>query len=379
MPVQLTGKRVTTKEFGPATIIRISGAKVFVALENLGGLQVELPADDLIFPEGNDFKTETEKDIIKKAAGTKPPDEKEMAKRRAVEALRFGLVPEDYVEELTLGFHQLKRWVWGRLPDAHDGRPQVSEITGPFGTGKSHTMSVIRYVAREKGFVTARIEIDGKNISLSEPEKLLFNIWITISAPGFQSSTPLLDLYLKAIEAGHPPPSIAPKGIDRIKDNYRLIQIVKRAGHLDQYGYVIDAIISSNDEFTASQVAKEVCREPNINPFDVKVRRMIGLKVEDRPYDFIESLAGHAIIACLAGYKGLVITIDEFEIEHLLPRSKFERIYNLVNALTEYFSGEMEHPIAPLALFIATVDQESHTGDIIVDNMVKKPEEKRIS
>ncbi|MEW5817135.1 MAG: hypothetical protein AB1798_17285, partial [Spirochaetota bacterium] len=69
MPVQLTGKRVTTKEFGPATIIRISGAKVFVALENLGGLQVELPADDLIFPEGNDFKTETEKDIIKKAAG----------------------------------------------------------------------------------------------------------------------------------------------------------------------------------------------------------------------------------------------------------------------------------------------------------------------
>jgi len=373
MSVILPGKRVMTKELGPATVIRLSGAKAFVALEDLDGLQIELPVDDLIFPDGNDFKTETEKEkvIVKKATVKKPPDEKDLAKRRAVEALRFGLVPEDYIEELTLGFHQLKRWVWGRLPGACDGRPQVSEIAGPFGAGKSHTMSVIRYVAGGKGFVTARVEIDGKNISLSEPEKLLFNIWITISAPDLKSSTPLLDLYLKALEAGHPPPSIAPGGIDRVQDNYRLIQTVKKAGRLDQFGYAIDAIISSSDEFTARKVAEEVCREPNINPFDVKVRRMIGLRVEDRPCDFIESLAGHAIIARLAGYQGLVVTIDEFEIEHLLTWNKFERVKNLINTLIAYFSGNMDHPTAPMALFIATVGQDGHTGDAIIDNMVK--------
>jgi len=44
---------------------------------------------------------------------------------------------------------------------------------------------------------------------------------------------------------------------------------------------------------------------------------MVSRTVQARGMDLVESLAGHAALARLAGFKGLVVTIDEFEIEYI--------------------------------------------------------------
>ena len=142
------GDRVKTR-WGTATVEKCFGSQVLVALES--GVKVRLSRTEL-----------APKDSTRRAEP--PPSERRrglkdarISRLKAIEALRFGLVPEEYIEELTIGFSSLKDWVLRRLPYAHNGRPQVSEITGPFGTGKSHTMAVIRYVARNEGYVTARV------------------------------------------------------------------------------------------------------------------------------------------------------------------------------------------------------------------------------
>lgn len=290
--------------------------------------------------------------------------------RQAVDALRFGLVPEKYIEQLTIGFIDLEKWVLGRLPMANNKLPQVSEIYGPFGSGKSHTMGVIRYIAKREGYAVVRVEVDGQNISLSDPEKLLSSLWSALGAKDFESPTPLLDLYVKSIERGNPAPKIAPRGIDRIHANYSTIKLVKDRGHLDKYGDFLDAIVSSSDEYTANEVAAMIWKEPNIYGPEVTVKRMIGQKVDDRPYDFVESLVGHAHVAELAGFKGLIVTIDEFEVERVAG-AKFSRVIDLLNVLTKYFKGQTDHNNYPVSIFFATVGQEGNRSDAYIDNLIE--------
>ncbi len=357
------GERVTHAILGLGEIIGFTAKGIRVKLEKQRKV-VELNEDDLQFQNHDP-------DEVKASPISKPIIRFPLFEyRQAVDALRFGLVPEKYIEQLTIGFTKLESWVLGRLPAANNNLPQVSEVFGPFGSGKSHTMSVIRYIAKREGYAVVRVEVDGQNISLSDPEKLLSSLWSTLEAKDYESPTPLLDLYVKSIERGNPAPQIAPRGTDRIRDNYSTIKLIKERGHLDKYGDVLDIIVSSSDEYTASQVAAMIWKEPNIYGSEVTVRRMIGQRVGDRPYDFVESLVGHGHISELAGFKGLVVTIDEFEVERV-NSAKFDRVLDLLTVLTEYFNGTLDHNNYPVSIFFATVGQEGNISDSSIDNLVE--------
>lgn len=365
------GDKVVASQFGPALVRRVMRRTVLIRLEK-SGLQVEVDLDALTPEQPGAVDQEDRRDST--VGGLDITSRREATRvqemRSAVEALRFGLVPETKIESLTLHYQEFQSWVLSRLPIVHGGKPQVSEIYGPFGSGKSHTMAAVRYVARQQGYVAARVEVDGLSITLSDPARLLYSLWSSVKAKEFESATPILDLCLKAIQAGHPAPSIAPRGIDRVHDNYSTARLIKRPDLLDNYGHALDAIMVSSDEFTASEVNRMISGDPDIYAFEVRVRRMIGQRVVDRPYDFVETWVGYAILSKLAGYKGLVITIDEFEVERLLSALKFNRVTGLLDVLRAYLKGDLDHPSAPLSVFFATVGEDGHLGDRFVDQLI---------
>jgi hypothetical protein len=369
------GDEIDTRQFGPAVFLRPIGAKALVRLSNYGNLEVEVELGD-IAPIANSAWVEAAKTVTVAESDSVPAKRTAAAMagdagaRKSVEALRFGLVPDRHIAELTLGMEELEAWIAARLPSARGGQPLASAITGPFGTGKSHTMEVVRHIARREGYVVARVEVDGSNVSLSSPSKLLNRLWTTLGGKGLESFTPVLDLYLKAIEAGKPAPSIAPRGIDRIKHNYEVVSLLRRAGQIEKHGPVIDGLLSSSEEVTAIQATRMFSREPNVTFYDYSPKPMIGKRVQDRPYDFVEVLAGHATVAQLAGFKGLVITIDEFEVEQNLSWKLYERVNDLLALLAKYFAGETDYEAAPLALFFATVGGKGHEGDAAIDTML---------
>ncbi len=356
------GMRVNHRILGWGEIIGLTSSEVRIRLDKYKRRVVQVKTNE-VEPEDTEIVS-SDNIPMKKATDSTFPY------RKAIDALRFGLVPEDFIEQLTIGFEDIEEWVLRRLPKANGDSPQVSEICGPFGSGKSHTMSVIRHIARKEGYATARVEVDGQNISLSNPEKLLCSLWSSLGATDFESPTPLLDIYIKAIERHNFPPRIAPRGIDRIHDNYSTIKLVKERGYLDKHGDALDAIISSSDEFTAQEVMGMLRKEPNIYGREVSVRRMIGQRVDDRPYDFVESLVGNAHIADLAGFNGLVVTIDEFEVERVYS-ANFNRVIALLNVLSAYFQGNLMHKDYPVSIFFATVGQEGNRGDSFVDFLIE--------
>ncbi len=288
---------------------------------------------------------------------------------RALEALRFGLVPASMIDRLTIGFDEIEKWTKDRLPQGVDECATVSEVFGPFGSGKSHTMEAIRWIARREGYLTARIEVDGWTVTLSDPANFLNVLWPTLEGTDFRSETPLLDLYVKAMENGHRAPSVAPRGKDRIRVNYSTIRTLHRRDLVDKYGMDVEAVLSCSPDLTAAQLAGQLRCDPSLYRGDVRLVPIIGRSVEDRPYDFVEALVGIAIIAKMAGFKGLVVSIDEFEVEHL--GGHWGRLEMVIEVLAEYLKGGLDHPDAPLALFIATVGQDGHAGDSALDPLLE--------
>jgi len=368
------GARVVTADFGSGTVVKLLPDKAIVRLDTLEHATVEqlhaslrplvtAPAPVAAQNVGPPGTTRR----VSRQTGTTF-----VKQRQAIEALRFGLVPPHSLDELTLGYDDLREWIVGRLPESHGGSPQASAVFGPFGTGKSHTMAVIRHVAERLGYLTAHVEVDGKTVSLAEPERLLHALWGTLHGADFTSATPLIDLYLRAIRAGRSAPTVAPRGIDRIHNNYLVIDSLHQRGMLDEHSYALDGILSCSNEHSASEVQRMITgntrARSGANP---TIKRMIGNTVVDRPYDLVESLAGNAIVAQLAGLRGLVVTIDEFEVEQSqATRLRFERVERLLSVIHAYLQGDTDHRPAPLALFFATVGATGHVGDNVIEQLI---------
>jgi hypothetical protein len=212
--------------------------------------------------------------------------------------------------------------------------------------------------------------VGGPSVSLSDPARTLHTLWSTLRGKEYESATPLLDLYLRAIESGSEAPQVAAQGINRIRDNYETIRLVLEAGHIETWSEELESILSSRPETVTSEIAVGISRESGISAYDVHLRPMIGRDLDDRPHDFIRALIGHTAVAELAGFKGVILTFDEFEVEHQLGYKKWLQVRRLLEELTDYLCGRTDQPDVPIAVFFAAVSEYGYVGDAVVDDML---------
>ncbi len=365
----LPNMTVDINRLGHGKIVKVSGNSALVSVFCLKNLEIEVALSEM---------KPLEEMSLSSDRVTSPGDRNKLSrskKTNTIEALRFGLVPEENIEELTLGFEELSNWVEKGLSKCLHDMPCGFQVSGPYGTGKSHTLSLVRYIARKKGFLTARVELDGHTLSLSNHGMLLNSIWASLSENDIDFQEPLIDLYKKALKNDTIPSSIITEGKDKIKNNMLLIHTLIRTGHLDKYASLISSVISSGNEYTPAQV-RGMIKENNIDKKDIIIEKMIGSKVSDRPYDFVQALAGHAALSRLAGYRGLIITMDEFEIEYLYKR-KLVKIEETLGALQDYLKGKTGCFNAPLGIFFAVVDQYGNEGDPLIEKYIASDKSSR--
>lgn len=203
--------RVRTPYGCDGTVTQVGSEKVFLVLDSAPQLRLHCPKEKLTViqpaptevaepperpstdppPEGEPEEPET--DIA--VAGSAGPARESVChdSLKTIEALRFGLVPTTRLPELTLGFEKARSWVLSRLP-APRGNRVVSQVNGPFGTGKSHMMALIRCLAMKEGYAVAQVEVDGSQVSLSQPADLLAKLWQSVKAEGLPVMNPLLRL-----------------------------------------------------------------------------------------------------------------------------------------------------------------------------------------
>lgn len=347
------------------TVSGFKGNKVMVLLDFMNH-ELSTSPDSLELIKKKETSKEREK-AEEEITRTKPAvGEKRAEMLISLEALRFGLVPWNHIKELTIGYDEMEKWSTRYFPSNQNEGLTVSKIRGDFGEGKSHSLQVVRTIARENGYLTSWIEVDGKQVTFSRPETVLQHVWSHLEGKDFVSTTKLLDLHLQAIDK-HGAHNVADKlsEFSRLKQANETIDLCRRNNRLDDFGHRIDCVLSSVPEETASSLKIVISRTLRYSGY-INLQPMIGNRIVDRPSDFLETLIGNAFLARLVGYKGLVITVDEFEVESFFSsskaeREKLERARNILLALKEYGMGNIQLPKAPISLFIATVDEEDTT------------------
>jgi hypothetical protein len=359
--------KVRTK-FGVGTVHSVVG----------DGIRVALPGDLLLRCNRSEVTPiETVRPASNRPKAIRDVPTTASAASRAIEALRFGIVPRDAIEEMTIGFDSLESWVSSRLPKANTTAPTISEVCGAFGTGKSHTMAAIRQIARSRQYLTAHVEVDGKGISLADPAGLLYHLWSTLSASKFDSVTPLVELNILALGGGAMNAQLALEGYERVYLNHETIRYLRTHGMLEPFEERMDALMACNDQESAAAIQSEMIAEIRARSVPIwearehiRPMRMVSRQVDERPDDFVDCLLGYTVLAKVAGLAGLVITIDEFEVEHQFSRDRLERIVGLVKALAHRFTKAGAFGV-PTAIFIATVGQDGHLGDTVVSAMLR--------
>jgi len=295
---------------------------------------------------------------------------------RSLEALRFGIVPREAIERLTIGYKALESWVGQRLPEAGDGLPTISEICGAFGTGKSHTMAAIRHIAAANNYLTAHVEVDGHGVTLSDPIGLLYHLWSTLTARELESAVPLVELNQRALDRGALPAQTALESYPRVYSNHETIRYLRTHGALEPFEERLDGLMACSPQEPATSIRQDIISHlhdrgvPRWEVYEhVQPTRVVGVGVEGRPEDFVDCLMGYASLARVAGYAGVVVTVDEFEVEHQGSHERLQRIVALAATLRVRFGSEGSRGV-PLAVFIATVGEQGQLGDVIVEAML---------
>jgi hypothetical protein len=286
----------------------------------------------------------------------------------SLEALRFGLVPQADMENLTVGIDELKSWILSTLP--REERPGVHLVSGPFGTGKSHALNVIRHYAMQEGYICAAIELDGLSISLSEPGQLLYALCQSLSAADDLSEFPIVRLFEKALDCGHNVLSFPVRSFSKIKGNMETIQTLRRFQVIDHFAAILESLLSCGEDASATEVSRQIVDETGLKPMQINLNSPIGKNVNDRPRDFLETVAGYALLSQMCGYKGLVVTVDEFEVETHADRARFERIISFLRELLRYMEGNHPSiPNAPLSVYFAAVGKHTE-GDAFLERLI---------
>jgi hypothetical protein len=360
-----TGMKVLVKKLGEAIIVKLTGDGALVSLVSAGGLTVKQSLADLE-PLDDDI------DLVPPSPPAQTAiDWDDFQQLRALEALRFGLVPESHLKLLTVGYDDLLQWIESCMPH-HSRSSRIHEVCGPFGTGKSHTMALIRQIALEQGYLVAKIEIDGKSNNFSAPQRLLYNIWLSLQGKDLSAETPLLDLYIKAIQNGFDSIPKPLRDFAPFPQNFQYIKKLKNSQLLDSCASLIEEALAGSENVTATQVKADLAVETRTRSAQIYFKPMTVKGRHDKTVMFVLSLAGHAWLAKAAGYKGLVVTVDEFEAHRMLTAADRTKVVELLGTMGQYVSKNTVIPQAPLAIFIGAVSQDGHSGDVWVDQLVEQ-------
>src|SRR5690606_1947111 len=106
---------------------------------------------------------------------------------------------------------------------------------------------------------------------------------------------------------------------DRVHSNVQTVEALKRCSLLDEYEQELESLLCGSSELSPTTLRSELLRQ--IRDRDdrrtVTPVSLIGRSVDERSRHFAEALLGYAVVCQWAGFKGLVITVDEFETEYV--------------------------------------------------------------
>ena len=268
--------------------------------------------------------------------------------RKGITALRLGQVLEAQALQLSVGTDALQVRLQQALARALSGRPTLLLIDGAWGGGKTHALTLLQALARSQGMATSSTVMDGIAVTLSEPMQLMESITSSLRLSANSSDDGIGHL-LRAAKLEKKLGNLRAHGAHEIAD--ALDRLPERA--FDDP----EALQCIEDYFAFSLSTTQVRRRLDILGYEAAAPPVLRARwVAERPKAFAVMLKCWAQTMAVMGSKGLLIVIDELDVEYASTAATNRTSGGLRarrRAMLEQVSGLSAHN-APLLLAFAS-------------------------
>ncbi len=264
-----------------------------------------------------------------------------------VQALRAGVVPKLGLQHIQVGRSREVKEIARDIEHVISGGATIRFIIGEYGSGKTFFLTLARQVAVQQGLVVVSADL--------APDRRLY-------ASGGQARALYAEMARNASTRSKPDGGALASVVERFASRARLS--AEKAGtepteeirqilrHLEEFtgGYDFATVIArfwhgfeTGDEELKSSVLRWLRAE-----FSTKTdaRKALGVRVIINDANFYDQLKLLAMFVREAGYKGLLVTLDEMVNLYKLPSARarqanYEQILRILNDVLQGSAGHI--------------------------------------
>ena len=254
-----------------------------------------------------------------------------------IQSLRGGVVPRLGLQHIQVGRNEELKSSVKNIETMVDGGTAFRLVVGEYGSGKTFFLSLVRSIALEKGLVVMNADLSPTKrlYSSSGQAKLLFSeLTQSLSTRTKQDGGALSNILEKFISIARQEAQEKGRDVSAI--------IFEKLKDLNDYtdGYNFATAVSKYWEGydTGNDVLKENALKWLRGEYSSKVETLRDLGIREYINDatFYNSLKLYSILVRKAGYKGLLINLDEMVNLYKIPtsvsrKSNYEVILNMLN------------------------------------------------
>lgn len=323
----MIGSIVNHPLFGRGQVAELRNAAREVAVSFDNGIRAVVPVNILSILQASNIPAPPPRPITPPPAevARTPEQQQRLSARRTVEALRYGVVPQKRIRELSAGLESER----ASLNRAFEGTARlggdVRVILGEYGTGKSHFFELAAQEALERNFLVATTSLDVREVPPNRPQRIYNALVRNLRYPDGADAGTLVPLFDRILDNPTLYGSIMEKLTGTIfasaLHNYSLL----RATPGEELNLFLDWISGEKVFITAVRNALPV----KSKEFPISALSMMTTSADQYCY----LLSGWSWIAAQAGYAGLAVLLDESEHYSLLNIRGQERADNFFKGL----------------------------------------------
>ena len=274
------------------------------------------------------------------------------------EQLRKGLVPERGVDTFAVGIEKQRAEIHRQLDLVASGEGSIKFLRGDYGCGKTFSARLAILDAQEQGFATSFVVVSDNDLRFHRFEEVYRKVVSELSTPICERGalSDILDRWI-----GHIEESLIEAGADEDADDFddrvrsRLEEELASmtAGKAPQdFIRVIQTIFELKQQGEISDAAALLSWVSGSTNVSAKVKKLAGIKGDISSRDALAYLRGVLEIVKAAGYRGLVIVIDEAE---TILRMRSDSRHKSLNGLRQISDASGDYPNL-LWIFTGTPD-----------------------
>jgi hypothetical protein len=322
----MIGSIVNHPLFGRGQVVELRNAAREAAVRFDNGIRAVVPVNILTILKPAETPAPAPRPIIapRVEEARTPEQERRFAARRTIEALRYGVVPQQRIRELSAGLESERASLQRAFDEVEHSGGDVRVVLGEYGTGKSHFFELAAQEALERNFLVATASLDVREVPPNRPQRIYNALIHNLRYPDSTevgTLTPLFDRLLGQPDYSALLEKLQGTIFGSVLHNYSLMR--------QQPGEPLNLLLDwiAGEKVYISEVRGAVAVKSK--EFPIPALSMMTTSADQYCY----LLSGWGWLAQQAGYAGLAVLLDESEHYSLLNVRGQERADNFFRGL----------------------------------------------